>query len=1258
MQRAIGLRGATAINVIAMIGIGPLVTLPLVLSALNGPLALIGWIAGALVALCDGLVWAELSSQFPGSGGTYVYLREAFGKERWGRLFAFLFNWQILFAAPCLLASGYIGLTNYAAFAFPLLSTNWQLKLGAEMGVGVLLIALLWRRTARVAALGIALAVCAIATLLFVIAAAFSHFNPHIAFAVPGPIRFDLAFLAGLGSALFVTLYDYAGYSEAALLGDEVRDARRTIPRSIVLAVVIVAILYVGLQIGVLGAVPWQSLITSAAGVAPAAAQFVAATVVENAWGHLAALTLTILVIITAFASVYGLLFGSSRVPYAAAIDGEFPSIFGRLHKTGDFPWFSLLVIGGLSLVACLFTLDEVIAFLTTGIVIIQGVMQIVALVVLRQRGERAPFRVPLFPIPLVVALAGWTVAFVSSGTLAIALGVGWLLLGAVAYVAWSKRVRRWPFAVALLLCAALLPLGARAAPARGWSTWNASAVVQRDGYPIFTVGGKPFFVYGAAFFYERIPRAQWQATLDAYRCMGINTIDLYVMWNWHEPTQGAYDFDGHSNGRRDLHGLLRLIDRDGFKIVLRPGPVIRNEWRNGGYPDWLLRRPEYDMPLHDILEGRYPATATLQNAHADAAAQEWMANATHRRFATAWIDRVMSEVAPWSHDVIAIALDDDQGAYINNDTWPAPHWHAYVRLLRSIVGVATTPRVPVFINTYQSKVTAAAPVWAWGNWYQSDAYSIGDHDLTQLAFSTALLQTQRGMPVMASEFQAGWLQGADEAAPRRADPTNTTLALHELLQMGARGVVNFPVQDTLDPAGWEAPWANWFYDWDAALTLGRARSARYAPTAAFGVLVRRLGPYLATLHARNDLAIAWLVSAYDPATMTNERVAALAASAMASQQRCRALALTCRFVDLRFASNADLQSVRRLVIVPDDPSQPFDAGIARRLAQLQAKGGRIYPSIDAASVGLHPSNGGIRDATLMLAPSERSGILDIFNASTTAIRTRATTIALRQGNVRVAAQTIPARSARDIALDVPRTAYRALPAEPMTPQRPSRPVTLWLAPGQWVDDARLPPPTSSVVVERLDVYRDGMPTFVLQNRYVRAIVSADAGARAFVFENLATRANLFTTIGAARDAAATVLAPSSRDYIAAYTHPLDAGTFNRPYACRIGYDAGAATLACAYVASDLAAAPIRFDKTFVLAPGSRTLFVRESASAEALSLSGVADSALLDVACVPACTVEQRNGYRLIRADYAADSQLELRFTVPGAAPAPANPR
>ncbi|HLI97582.1 MAG TPA: amino acid permease, partial [Candidatus Baltobacteraceae bacterium] len=563
MVRGINLRGAVALNVITMIGIGPLVTIPLVLAQLAGPLALAGWIVGALVALCDGLVWAELGSLYPGSGGTYAYLREAFGSQRWGRLLAFLFNWQFLLYAPFLLASGYIGFTDYLGYLLPSVAQQWTLHTAASILVGIVVIVLLYRRVSAVAAIGSALAVAAVGTLLIVIAASFSHANFHQAFTLSKPVSLGAGFFAGLGGALYIALYDYVGYSDAALLSDEVRVPHRTIPAAIIISIVIVAVLYVALQIGILGAVPWQTLFDRGGNPTPQS-QFVASTAVANAWGAWAARGVTLLILVTAFASLFGNLAGFARIPFAAARDGAFFRSFARLHPQGQFPHISLLVIGVASLAACFFDLGTVIAILTAGIVLIQSVAQIVALFVLRARGERAPFRMWLFPLPALIALAGWLYAFAYTGTLAIGAGVGWLLVGLIAFLAMARAQRTWPFlkrAVTTAIIAAVL-IGA-AIPARAQTQ-------------------APFFLYGATFFYERIPKSQWASALERYRAMGINTIDLYVMWNWHEPKPGEFDFSGRTNPRRDLAGLLKLIRGDGFKIVLRPGPVIRNEWRNG----------------------------------------------------------------------------------------------------------------------------------------------------------------------------------------------------------------------------------------------------------------------------------------------------------------------------------------------------------------------------------------------------------------------------------------------------------------------------------------------------------------------------------------------------------------------------------------------------------------------------------------------------------------------------------------------------
>jgi len=687
------------------------------------------------------------------------------------------------------------------------------------------------------------------------------------------------------------------------------------------------------------------------------------------------------------------------------------------------------------------------------------------------------------------------------------------------------------------------------------------------------------FFLYGATFFYERIPQAQWAPALQQYRAMGINTIDLYVMWNWHEVREGDLDFTGRTNARRNVIGLLQLIHHDGFRIVLRPGPVIRNEWRNGGYPAWLLTRPEYRMPLRDVLEGRYPATATLQNRHSDAAALEWMNNSVHMRYATRWLRQVLRIAQPWRRDIVAIALDDDQGAYLDNDTWPAPHFHRYISYLRSVVH-ESMPQIPVFINTYDMKVTASSPVWAWGNWYQSDAYSIGEHDRTQLEFATGLLQTQRYRPIMISEFQAGWLQGADQAFPRPADPTNTTLALHTLLQLGAHGVVNFPVQDTLNPAGWEAPWTNAFYSWDAALSVQLTPQARYEPTAAFGSLIERYGPLLAQTHPAADAAIAYMTSAYDPQRISNDDIAGIAHQTMQAQRGCRIMRITCALVDLRYAPLSELQQYPVLVVPPQSVRGGVIAEVRRKLAAFHARGGRVVSSVRAAHVTA-PAAGGIPNAGLLVDDHERFGFVDIVNYGRTALHTPAARVHFRRFVAQVSAQTVPPRSALLLPLDVTAVCAACHSSNSDRVAQVERHDVVPLRRGSWIA-ATLPP---SPGVFRTDVYADGYPAVVLQSARLRLIVSPCAGARAFVFEDRRTGENLFTTVGGLRDAWLNVVPPSPRDYIAKYTHPIATGTFNRCYAAHL--DAAHNRAIFRYDAPDAPPHGASFRKSIALSSGN-----------------------------------------------------------------------
>ncbi|HUY11687.1 MAG TPA: APC family permease [Candidatus Dormibacteraeota bacterium] len=434
-----------AINVIAMIGIGPLITIPLVLGALHGPLSLIGWLLGALLALCDGMVWAELGSAYPRSGGTYQYLLDIFGRLRLGRLLAFLFVWQTIFVAPLTLASGYIGFSNYVGYFIPQLAASPFALKALAIGVGILTIIALYRGITAVARIGAWLAAVAIFTLLCVIAAAFVHWSPHLATAMPVGDSFWGGLRAGLGQALIIAMYDYLGYNQANYLGDEVREPAKTLPRAILISVVLVAALYIALQVGVLGAIPWQSIVPLADGSLPPLAQHLASVLVERAFGVPIAGAVTLLILVTAFASVYGNLLGASRVPYAAACDGNFLRSFAHVHEKLRIPDISLLVIGAVALLACLFTLDQVINALTTGIVLIQSIAQIAALFVLRSKKIRAPYRMWLFPIPALLALAGWIYVFASAGAPAILFGLGTLLAGLAVFYATRRASHPTP---------------------------------------------------------------------------------------------------------------------------------------------------------------------------------------------------------------------------------------------------------------------------------------------------------------------------------------------------------------------------------------------------------------------------------------------------------------------------------------------------------------------------------------------------------------------------------------------------------------------------------------------------------------------------------------------------------------------------------------------------------------------------------------------------------------------------------------------
>ncbi|HEX4066098.1 MAG TPA: APC family permease [Acidobacteriaceae bacterium] len=452
LERRIGLASAVTLNMMYMIGVGPFITLALIVGAMGGPQALLGWLLGAFIGVCDGLVWAELGAAMPEAGGSYTFLREIYGREGAGRFVSFLYIFQLGFSAPLSIASGCIGFADFASFLFPKLQLpviaawphgiHWTSLLAA--GACAAIVAMLYRdirailRTAWVLWTGVMLAMGV------VIIAGFTHFHPALLHIPPHAFSFSPGFFTGLGSATLIATYDYWGYYNVCFLGGEIRNPGKTIPRAVLISIAVVAVLYICMNVSVLGVIPAQTMGHSAA------AETVVAQMVARTLGPAAAVVVTCLIMWTAFSSVFALLMGYSRVPYAAALDGNYFRIFAHLHPKRNFPDFSLLALGAVAMVFCFLRLAQVIAALVVIRIVLQYLLQQVGVMVLRVRRPEMPrpFRIWLYPLPPLLALAGFLFILFSrtqglrqlwfAGAIAVA--------GCILYMVRARERREWPF--------------------------------------------------------------------------------------------------------------------------------------------------------------------------------------------------------------------------------------------------------------------------------------------------------------------------------------------------------------------------------------------------------------------------------------------------------------------------------------------------------------------------------------------------------------------------------------------------------------------------------------------------------------------------------------------------------------------------------------------------------------------------------------------------------------------------------------------
>ena len=444
MARRFGLLHATALNMTNMIGIGPFITIPLLMSALGGPQAMLGWLVALVVVLCDGMVWSELGAALPGSGGSFGYLRHGYGAEKFGRLMGFLFVWQFILSGPLEIASGYIGFSQYLSYLWTSITARQTMIVVAI--VGIVNIALLYRRITSIATITLTLWIGTIVTVVAVIATGALHFNSKVAFDFPpGAFTFSLGFLLGLGAASRIGVYDYLGYYDVCYIGDEVRDPGRVIPRSILLSTALVALIYIAINFSIIGVVPWRDFVPAES---RPQSHFVVSVFMERIYGPGIAALFTAMILWTAFGSVFALLLGYSRVPYAAAKDGYFFRVFARLHESGGFPHVSLLVLGALSILGGFVALGTVIDALVTMRILVQFIGQIGAVTLLRRRAPDMPrpYRMWLYPLPSLIALLGWIFIFVTTPPTVVAFGLGALVLGILCFGAWSWKGQTWPW--------------------------------------------------------------------------------------------------------------------------------------------------------------------------------------------------------------------------------------------------------------------------------------------------------------------------------------------------------------------------------------------------------------------------------------------------------------------------------------------------------------------------------------------------------------------------------------------------------------------------------------------------------------------------------------------------------------------------------------------------------------------------------------------------------------------------------------------
>ncbi len=440
-----------------MIGVGPFITLPLVIAAAGYRLSVWAWVLGAAIAVADGLVWAELGAAFPRAGGSYAFLREIYGPDRAGNWLSFLYVWQLSFSAPLSIASGCIGLASFLAWFWPGLDTApiaWLPAVHtsnfAAAAACLLVTALLYRNLSSVTRLAWVLFAGVLTAIAGVIVSGFAQASAMGGWHMPvsprprggaGDCRAG-ARHADCDVRLLGLLQHHVSGQRGAAAGEDDSAGDSAVS---------------GVCCSVLrddesgGTASVRDAAKGAMQRADGTARLqLVADIAGSAFGIWAGWVMAALVMWTAFASVFSLLLGYSRVPYAAARDGNYFRFLAAVHPKHGIPHRSLVALGVVATAFCFFSLQQVITMLVVTRILLQFFLQQIGVMVLRVKQPELdrPFRIPLYPLPPLFAMAGFVFILVNrvKALDGIALAAGIALSGSLIYLWRAKGLRQWPF--------------------------------------------------------------------------------------------------------------------------------------------------------------------------------------------------------------------------------------------------------------------------------------------------------------------------------------------------------------------------------------------------------------------------------------------------------------------------------------------------------------------------------------------------------------------------------------------------------------------------------------------------------------------------------------------------------------------------------------------------------------------------------------------------------------------------------------------